>query len=50
VFVRFVQVAVDRFSTYRGWQIYLCLWLLLRSFTMYLFCCYAATVIGKYYH
>jgi len=27
VFVVFVQIVVDRFSTYRGWQIYLSLWL-----------------------
>jgi len=27
MFVDFVQIVVDRFSTYRGWQMYLSLWL-----------------------
>jgi len=27
MFIGFVQIVVDRFSTYRGWWIYVSLWL-----------------------
>jgi len=53
VFVGVVQIVVDRFSTYRRWSIYVSLWLhvvLLRSFIMYLFYCWATIVIEEHWH